>query len=394
MSTNIAPNTSISYKSEAQTVARSKANWLGRALLTVRVAAASAEVVPFPYMKGVFATIITVLEAVEKVRKSRDILKELCQDIAEITSIVRDKLSQDPDEVAGELEDRCKELDRILQDVLITVQKMQKTRYFFKEMFTATEIADEITGYQAKIKKLVSNFMLVTAIKIHDIVVKTGDEVHIEPIVEAARSINTCPLPTRIFHGRQATLDQISDYFKQDNRNQHVYLLHGLGGSGKTQLALKFISQSASQFSDIFLVDTSSTETIDSSLKSIAIVKSAEITAEAALLWLTSKHEKWLLLFDNADDPNINLNTWLPQLRHGVEWGTPSDAGHWQARGLSCNLSRGFHLARSLATLGCSQQCRGNSVAPDISDSTARRVLGEENTNEWNLAQKLFQLDL
>ncbi|KAJ7193046.1 hypothetical protein GGX14DRAFT_577565 [Mycena pura] len=35
-------------------------------------------------------------------------------------------------------------------------------------------------------------------------------------------------------------------------------------------------------------------------------------------------------------------------------------------------------------------QCRGNSVAPEISDSTARRVLGEENTNEWNLAQKLF----
>ncbi|KAJ7191399.1 hypothetical protein GGX14DRAFT_600580 [Mycena pura] len=159
MSTNIAPNTSISHKSQPQTAAKSKANWLGPALLTVRVATASAEVVPFPYVKGVFATIIAVLEAVEKVRKSRDILKELCQDIAEITSIVQDKLSQDPDKVAGELEDRCNELDSILQDVLITIQKMQKTRYFLKEMFTATEIADDIAGYQAKIKKLVSNFM-------------------------------------------------------------------------------------------------------------------------------------------------------------------------------------------------------------------------------------------
>ncbi|KAJ7222106.1 hypothetical protein GGX14DRAFT_662635 [Mycena pura] len=88
MSTNTAPNTSIPYKSEPQTVAKSKANWLGRALLTVRVATASAEVVPFPYVKGVFATITTVLEAIQKVRKSRDILKELCEDIAEITTIV------------------------------------------------------------------------------------------------------------------------------------------------------------------------------------------------------------------------------------------------------------------------------------------------------------------
>ncbi|KAJ7210704.1 P-loop containing nucleoside triphosphate hydrolase protein [Mycena pura] len=316
MSTNITPD--------------NKANWLGRALLTVRVATASAEVMPFPYVKGVFATITTVLEAVEKVRKSRDILKELCEDIAEITSIVRDKLSQDPDKVAGELEDRCKELNRILQDVLITIQKMQKTRYFLKEMFKATEIADEIAGYQAKIKKLVSNFMLVTAIQTHDIVAKTGHEVHeiheavragmisnVEPIVKVAQSINNCPAPSRIFHGRQTTLDQMSDYFKQDNGNQHVYLLHGLGGSGKTQLALKFISQSASQFSDIFIVDTSTTETIDSSLKSIAIMKSAGMTAEGALLWLTSKHEKWLLLFDNADDPSINLNTWLPHCNHG-----------------------------------------------------------------------------
>ncbi|KAJ7222088.1 hypothetical protein GGX14DRAFT_662587 [Mycena pura] len=160
MSTNIPPNTSISSKSQPQTVAKSKTNWLGPALLMVRGATASAEVVPFPYVKGVFATITTVLEAVEKVRKNRDVLKELCEDITEITSVVRDKLSQDPNKVAGELEERCKELDSILQDVLITIQKMQKTRYFLKEMFTATEIADEIAGYQAKIKKLVSNFMV------------------------------------------------------------------------------------------------------------------------------------------------------------------------------------------------------------------------------------------
>ncbi|KAJ7224659.1 hypothetical protein GGX14DRAFT_651309 [Mycena pura] len=231
MSTN---NTGVSWpKRQPQNATKSKMNWLGPVLLTVRVATASADILPFTYVKGIFATITTVLEAVEKVKKNRDVLKELCEDIAEIINIVRAKLSDDPDNGAGELEDRCKELDSILQDVLIAVQKMQKPRYFLKELFTTTVITDEISGYQDKIKKLLSNFM------------------------------------------------------------------------------------SASQFSDIFLVDTSSTETIDSSLRSIAIMKSIGTTAKDALLWLTSKQDKWLLLFDNADDPKINLNTWLPQCNHG-----------------------------------------------------------------------------
>ncbi|KAJ7724104.1 hypothetical protein B0H16DRAFT_1247963, partial [Mycena metata] len=35
------------------------------------------------------------------------------------------------------------------------------------------------------------------------------------------------------------------------------------------------------------------------------------------LLWLTSKVEEWLLLFDNADDPSINLNDFIPRCNHG-----------------------------------------------------------------------------
>ncbi|KAJ7788536.1 hypothetical protein B0H14DRAFT_259840 [Mycena olivaceomarginata] len=35
------------------------------------------------------------------------------------------------------------------------------------------------------------------------------------------------------------------------------------------------------------------------------------------VLWLTSKVEEWLLVFDNADDPRINLNDFIPQCNHG-----------------------------------------------------------------------------
>ncbi|KAJ7124271.1 hypothetical protein C8R44DRAFT_538891, partial [Mycena epipterygia] len=36
-----------------------------------------------------------------------------------------------------------------------------------------------------------------------------------------------------------------------------------------------------------------------------------------ALQWLRSKQDKWLLLFDNADDPKINMNNYFPQCDHG-----------------------------------------------------------------------------
>ncbi|KAJ7700635.1 hypothetical protein B0H16DRAFT_1902900 [Mycena metata] len=99
--------------------------------------------------------------------------------------------------------------------------------------------------------------------------------------------------------------------------NTSIYVLHGLGGAGKTQIALKFIKESSSRFSDIFFIDTSTIATIDTGLKNIAILKDAGDSPENGLLWLISKVEEWLLFFDNADDPNINLHDYIPQCNHG-----------------------------------------------------------------------------
>ncbi|KAJ7213902.1 hypothetical protein GGX14DRAFT_563482 [Mycena pura] len=141
-------------------VSKSKSAWLGPIIMTVQVVTASAGLVPFPYVKGVLETVKTVLEAVEKVKKNRDILKELCEDIAEITSIVKDKLSAYGNNVAEEMVCQCKEFDIVLQDVLVVLHKMQKTRSLFKEMLRSSSIMDDIMKYQEKIKKLQSNFMV------------------------------------------------------------------------------------------------------------------------------------------------------------------------------------------------------------------------------------------
>ncbi|KAJ7765214.1 hypothetical protein B0H16DRAFT_1687404 [Mycena metata] len=134
--------------------------------------------------------------------------------------------------------------------------------------------------------------------------------------IRASQIASHCPPPSRIFCGRQEILNKIHHFFS-DPGIQHIYVLHGLGGAGKTQIALKFIKESSSRFSDIFFIDTSTIATIETCLKNIAILKDFGDSPENGLLWLASKVEEWLLFFDNADDPSINLNDYIPQCNHG-----------------------------------------------------------------------------
>ncbi|KAJ7848221.1 hypothetical protein B0H13DRAFT_1645682, partial [Mycena leptocephala] len=72
-----------------------------------------------------------------------------------------------------------------------------------------------------------------------------------------------------------------------------------------------------SSFTDIFFIDSSSIDTINKGLKILAQTKTVGESSKDALQFLRSKQEEWLLFFDNADDPKINLNTYFPQCDHG-----------------------------------------------------------------------------
>ena len=52
-------------------------------------------------------------------------------------------------------------------------------------------------------------------------------------------------------------------------------------------------------------------------MEGIAQTVSAGKTAENALRWLAGQRHNWLLLFDNADDPAINLQQFFPACSHG-----------------------------------------------------------------------------
>ncbi|KAJ6547999.1 hypothetical protein DFH09DRAFT_1281720 [Mycena vulgaris] len=309
------------FKSKSSS--QSKSDWLAASLTTAKLIAAGAECIPFPYVKGVFGTVVVILETVEKVKRNREDLQELCEDIVEIIRIVQERLSFHGDTAAVDFKALCEKLEGVLQGVLAAVKKLQTEPHDlssrFKEFIKLGSTTDKISGYRKKIQQLQLNFVLGTTIDTNLQVHKAFSTGRLPDLSAApvTQTITKCPPPSRIFHGRQNILHKMHKFFEQDLDKQHIYLLHGLGGAGKTQIGLKFIEGLSGRFSDIFLIDTSTIETIDTGLKNIAATQNAGSTAQDGLKWLSSKPAEWLLFFDNADDPKIDLNKFFPGCKHG-----------------------------------------------------------------------------
>jgi hypothetical protein len=67
----------------------------------------------------------------------------------------------------------------------------------------------------------------------------------------------------------------------------------------------------------VFFIDASTADTIQAGLKNIALTQFLGSDHEDASLWLASSTAEWLLIFDNADDPKLNLYNFFPQSGRG-----------------------------------------------------------------------------
>lgn len=76
------------------------------------------------------------------------------------------------------------------------------------------------------------------------------------------------------------------------------------------------MSHLISRFSEIFYIDATNEQTIETDLKTVAPAVVGEST-EAILHWLAGKQEEWLLLFDNADDVQLDISKFFPHCTFG-----------------------------------------------------------------------------
>ncbi|KAJ7860828.1 hypothetical protein B0H14DRAFT_3134757 [Mycena olivaceomarginata] len=183
------------------------------------------------------------------------------------------------------------------------------TRQYIQSQPVISQLADAVTSLSGKIGKVSASSLAPVPITF-----EMGQSQVVPTLVG-------CPPPSQIFQGRQDILARMDDYFSKDIGKRHVYVLHGLGGSGKTQIALKFLDtmnqHPIPRFTKQFFIDASSQQTLDTAFKNIAIANKIGNSFQDALSWLIMGTEEWMLLFDNADDPIINLFLFFPQCTHG-----------------------------------------------------------------------------
>ncbi len=122
------------------------------------------------------------------------------------------------------------------------------------------------------------------------------------------------------FTGREELLARLHAYL---HAQQPVFVsqpaaLSGLGGVGKTQIAIEYAYRYANEYQYVFWVRADTTDTLTTDFLTLANrlqlperdARDQAITVEAVKHWL-EEHSGWLLLFDNADDISL-VDPFLP----------------------------------------------------------------------------------
>jgi GTPase SAR1 family protein len=147
---------------------------------------------------------------------------------------------------------------------------------------------------------------------------------------------------SKYFTGRKMQAKFLRDNFGptqlQSKRHEHkIFVIYGLGGSGKTQFCLKYVEDNTprygtltltsfqkkiyaevnahcfwSSYWGIFWIDASSEEKAESDFAYLGQQAGKGATFAAGIHWLSTCSKPWLLVIDNADDPEMDISKYFP----------------------------------------------------------------------------------
>lgn len=139
-----------------------------------------------------------------------------------------------------------------------------------------------------------------------------------EPAMVVPEIWGNVPQRNKNFTGRSELLDELRNRVTTEATALLPHALHGLGGVGKTQLAIEYAYRHASTYQLIWWIPADQNALVRSTLASLAprlgitgLVPGRVEDAVAAVLEALRRgepYDRWLLVFDNADQPELVRN--------------------------------------------------------------------------------------
>lgn len=139
--------------------------------------------------------------------------------------------------------------------------------------------------------------------------------------------------------GRKLELADIQNALQGDEFRRKVVCLHGLGGIGKTQLAIGFAKEHQHRYTAAFWLNGKDEDTLKKSFADIAKrLSNADLSSdsqetdadhivEIIKKWLSIKgNTRWIMIFDNVDNPKLpnvkdplayDVRSYFPHADHG-----------------------------------------------------------------------------
>lgn len=192
------------------------------------------------------------------------------------------------------------------------------------------------------------------------------------------------------FTGREYMLDALHQGLStnQASATTRSYVLHGLGGIGKTQIAVEYAYRYAQEYTAVFWIGAETAESIASSFLSIATLlrlpehKESDHTRIAAAVrhWL-STHRQWLLIWDNVEDLDL-LSSYLPSARQGAMLFTT----RLPTLG---TLAQGMELQPMMEEEGSLFLLRRAGLLDPVASMEQLKTLAQSSSQEYAAAQEL-----
>lgn len=133
-----------------------------------------------------------------------------------------------------------------------------------------------------------------------------------------------------LFIGRSTELETMEQILQPQDTlvQQRRLVLGGMGGIGKTQLAIAYAKRHCNSYDSTFWLNAMSEAVLQQGLRSVAqqvleTTKYQELDDQQTLLYVSrwfsdTRNKRWLLILDNYDEPkDFNILKYCPHGPHG-----------------------------------------------------------------------------